>query len=210
MSYVIEVKIKGKKGYFYYVREEKNSVVLDNTIIKAAKISSKSSAENKAKNIKSMPIASAIIGIAIKEFNGIKNPAKNKKTKLKSNPVKTKKPVKKNPIKKSVRKKPKINKNPDERIDKAAKRFETFTGVKPKHLDVFNTNSPSKEVGMKVGDLIGVIYSAKREGINGKAFIHKFKAKSRPILYASHDGSRIGIVGGKYEFLATHGIVDKD
>lgn len=60
---------------------------------------------------------------------------------------------------------------------------------------------------LAVGKLSGVMYEATRDGVTEQYF-HKFKKSSRPLLIADHDGSQIGIVGGRYEF-TERGIVDK-
>lgn len=83
--------------------------------------------------------------------------------------------------------------------------FREFTGHEPTRQAKF----PRKEmrVALAVGELEGVMYVATRDGKRERYF-HRFKQSSRPLLVASHDGSNIGIVGGRYHF-TDRGIVDK-
>lgn len=55
------------------------------------------------------------------------------------------------------------------------------------------------KTGLVIGEMDGVLYTAVRDGQEEK-YIHEFKSKNRPLLVASHDGSSLHIVGGKYEF----------
>lgn len=64
----------------------------------------------------------------------------------------------------------------------------------------------SIDVGALIGHIDAIEYETVRDG-KTEFYRHKFKKKSRPLLYAAHDGSRIGIVGGRYEF-TNRGIVD--
>lgn len=201
---IIEIKIKNKNGYFYYVRTDDKSVVLDSAINKAARLS-ESLAKKKISEIKKLPVYSAITSITVKEFSGVKNPVKKKVVKKT-----TKKPVKK-PVKKPTKKTVKKAVKPSDikkKLVKAGKTLKTFTGRSAKKITVFRTNRSQKQVGTKIGDLVGVIYRADRDG-KKECYIHKFKPRSRPILYANSANTEIGIVGGKYEFLPTHGIVDR-
>lgn len=55
------------------------------------------------------------------------------------------------------------------------------------------------KTGLVVGNVLGVMYETVRDG-KTENYCHEFKRKSRPLLVASHDGARIGIVGGRYRF----------
>lgn len=59
-------------------------------------------------------------------------------------------------------------------------------------------NKPVK-TGLVVGNLLGVMYETTRDGQKEK-YCHEFRKKSRPLLIADFDGSRIDIVGGRYRF----------
>jgi hypothetical protein len=61
--------------------------------------------------------------------------------------------------------------------------------------------------GLVIGQLAGVLYDTKRDGVPEK-YIHRFKRKSRPLLTVSADGTQLGIVGGQYQFTEA-GIEDR-
>lgn len=63
------------------------------------------------------------------------------------------------------------------------------------------------DVGFKIGEVDGILYSTIRDG-NPEKYIHRFKKKSRPLLAASFDGSQLYILGGGYTF-TERGIVDQ-
>ena len=58
---------------------------------------------------------------------------------------------------------------------------------------------PNPGVGLVIGELDGVLYSTVRDGKKEK-YIHRFKARSRPLLVSSSDGSSLVILGGDYRF----------
>ena len=92
-----------------------------------------------------------------------------------------------------------------EKIVQAIDLYERFTGAQPRYIDHYTL--PVYDVGMKIGVLEGVLYSAKRDGVTEKYF-HEFKTSSRPLLASSWDGKQIYIIGGRYNF-TEDGIVDK-
>lgn len=99
-----------------------------------------------------------------------------------------------------------VKRNPSRRsaVAEAAQRFEDFTGhAAGKEL---RARVPAIKVGLAVGKLAGVLYVAKRDGKTDR-FFHRFKSSSQPLLIANHDGSALGIVGGRYRF-TDRGIVD--
>jgi len=108
---------------------------------------------------------------------------------------KTAKKHKKNPVPKS-----KWNK-----LKEASKRFEDFSGHIAKFID--EKDLQKMDVGFKIGKVDFIGYTTKRDGRVEK-YIHKFKAKSRPVLASNYDGKFISVVGGKYHF-TDRGIVDK-
>jgi hypothetical protein len=58
-----------------------------------------------------------------------------------------------------------------------------------------------------IGELEGVIYSTVRDN-EAERYIHKFRAKSRPMLCVGPDGNQLFLIGGSYHF-TERGIVDK-
>lgn len=92
-----------------------------------------------------------------------------------------------------------------EQIARAADLFERFTGMDAEEIG--SVNVPEiPPVGVAVGTLDGVLYTTVRDGVTEK-YIHKFKAKDRPLLVVSPDGKSMFIVGGRYDF-TERGIVD--
>jgi hypothetical protein len=63
------------------------------------------------------------------------------------------------------------------------------------------------KTGLVIGELDGVLYTTVRDGKKEK-YIHKFKARSRPLLISSSDGESLHIIGGKYAFTES-GINDR-
>ena len=90
-------------------------------------------------------------------------------------------------------------------VRQARRLFKDFSGHDPQSLQ--KVRIPHTKAGFVIGDLDGVLYTAIRDGKKEK-YIHKFKAKSRPLLVSSSDGLSLHIIGGKYAFLET-GINDK-
>ncbi len=83
--------------------------------------------------------------------------------------------------------------------------LEAFTGTRASKEVVANVR-PIR-TGLVVGKLSGVMYAADRgDGVH--EYCHRFKSSSRPLLIADHDGTQLGIVGGRYQF-TDRGIVDK-
>lgn len=92
-----------------------------------------------------------------------------------------------------------------EAIRKAADLYERFSGHDAEIIGKIRTPSvPS--VGVAIGELDGVLYTTVRDGVTEK-YIHKFKAKDKPLLVVSPDGAQMFIVGGGYDF-TERGIVD--
>lgn len=91
-------------------------------------------------------------------------------------------------------------------LDKADDLLNDFSGHRGK--EVLSVREPAFKTGLVVGEVLGVMYSATRDGrkIN---YCHEFRPKSRPLLASNSDGSRIQFVGGRYEF-TDRGIVDRD
>jgi N-acetyl-anhydromuramyl-L-alanine amidase AmpD len=116
--------------------------------------------------------------------------------------VGAKKPVKKRA---KSRKKNPVPKSKWNKLKEASKRYEDFSGHQAKFID--EKDLRKLDVGFKIGTVDFIGYTTKRDGRVEK-YIHKFKAKSRPILASNYDGKFISLVNGKYEF-TNRGIVDK-
>jgi hypothetical protein len=102
--------------------------------------------------------------------------------------------------------KARVRKNPSRRdaTERADDLLASFTGERAtKELKV--SARPIK-TGLVVGKLSGVMYEATRDGVTDQYF-HKFKKSARPLLISDHDGSQLGIVGGRFRF-TERGIVD--
>ncbi len=82
-------------------------------------------------------------------------------------------------------------------LDAADDLLNDFSGHRAR--EVLSIRERPIKTGLVVGDLLGVMYATTRDGKHEK-YCHEFRQKSRPLLVASHDGSRIGIVGGQYRF----------
>lgn len=90
-------------------------------------------------------------------------------------------------------------------IDKAIDLVERFKGHDAEELGVFDIPDLPKTVAV-IGECDGVLYTTVRDGVTEK-YIHKFRAKDKPLLCVSPDGSQILFVGGRYVF-TERGIVD--
>ena len=88
-----------------------------------------------------------------------------------------------------------VNKNT--KIDDAAQLFEEFTGDEADYVDSHTYEIP--DVGMEIGEVDGILYTTKRDGVIEK-YVHTFKKASRPLLAVSSDGKQLFMVGGSYQF----------
>lgn len=84
-----------------------------------------------------------------------------------------------------------------EKINKAVKLFENFTGENPEYIDTVDL--PVDSVAMAIGHCDAVMYETVRDGKKEK-YIHKFKKGARPVLAVSSDGKQLYILGGNYIF----------
>jgi len=91
------------------------------------------------------------------------------------------------------------------KVEAAAKLYLQFRGEEPEFVEAVRMQVAP--VMLLIGELDGVLYTTRREG-KRESYIHKFKKESRPLLAASHDGSQIYIIGGRYEF-SEAGIIDR-
>jgi hypothetical protein len=100
-----------------------------------------------------------------------------------------------------------VRKNPHlrpSRLSQAGKLLKDFSGHAPTEI----LRVPVKNIkrGLVIGTLDAVPYTTIRDG-RTERYIHRFKADARPLLVASSDGRRLGIVGGRFQFTEA-GIVD--
>lgn len=87
--------------------------------------------------------------------------------------------------------------NNENDIDEAVKLFEDFTGENPENIEIRKIEIP--EIGLEIGTLDGLMYTAIRDGVEEK-YIHEFKKNSRPLLAVSYDGKQLIVIGGSYQF----------
>lgn len=90
-------------------------------------------------------------------------------------------------------------------VDRAADLVERFKGHDAEELGVFNVPDLPSTVAV-IGECDGVLYTTVRDGRTEK-YIHKFRAKDKPLLCVSPDGSQMLFIGGRYVF-TERGIVD--
>jgi len=83
--------------------------------------------------------------------------------------------------------------------------YERFTGHA---VDVAErAHVPSlPRVAAVVGECDGVLYTTVRDG-KTESYIHRFRARDRPLLAVSPDGRQLLLIGGRYRFTEA-GIVD--
>lgn len=95
---------------------------------------------------------------------------------------------------------------PPSQVAQARALYREFSGHDGDETEIIDVDDMPRAV-LVIGSLEGVIYSTVRDGVAEK-YVHRFRAKSRPMLCASPDGERLFIVGGDFEF-TERGIVDK-
>jgi hypothetical protein len=89
-------------------------------------------------------------------------------------------------------------------LQQAGRLLAEFSGHEPVETIKAGT---SFDKGLVIGELDGVLYTTVRDGQTEK-YIHKFRKNSRPLLAASSDGKKLGIVGGQFQFTEA-GIEDR-
>lgn len=90
-------------------------------------------------------------------------------------------------------------------VDRAIDLVERFKGHDAEELGVFHVPEIPSTVAV-IGECDGVLYTTVRDGVTEK-YIHKFRAKDKPLLCVSPDGKQMLFVGGRYVF-TERGIVD--
>lgn len=91
------------------------------------------------------------------------------------------------------------------RLEAAARRFEEFTGHRAGLVEEMTL--PDDDTLMVVGECEAIAYNATRDG-ETHSYQHEFRKGSRPVLAVSHDGKRLYLLAGAYEF-TDHGIEDR-
>jgi len=89
-----------------------------------------------------------------------------------------------------------------ENLKKARRLYRRFNETEPSRVDKIKIKQHDTLV--KIGDLTHIGYLAA----DGKNYIHRFRARNRPVLAVSDDGKALYIVGGKYLF-TDRGIEDR-
>lgn len=88
----------------------------------------------------------------------------------------------------------------EDKLREGKKRLESFTGHRAKRLT--RIKKRDNDVVLKVGNLLGIAYQAKRDG-KLENYFHEFRPSSRPILCVNDDGTQLVIHGGSYLFTDT-------
>ena len=92
-----------------------------------------------------------------------------------------------------------------DRINRAARLYEDFTGHAPR--EVVTVDTPNHDTQLVVGEVEAIAYNAVRDDERA-SYIHEFKKHSRPLLTASHDGTSLYLLDGAYRF-TDRGITDR-
>lgn len=89
-------------------------------------------------------------------------------------------------------------------VAKARALFKRFHNREPHEGEIVKLAPIAGQPLAVVGELQGVIYKAVGDG---KRYRHLFKAKSRPVIAVTPDGSQAFILAGGYRF-TSRGFVD--
>ena len=92
------------------------------------------------------------------------------------------------------------------KIKQAARLFTDFTGMEGEVVDEQEV-PPVDDVMVIVGICEAIAYTATRDGETA-SYQHEFSPNARPALAVSHDGRRLYLHAGAYEF-TSHGIEDR-
>ncbi len=110
--------------------------------------------------------------------------------------------------KKATRKSTARRRNPAPSADteRASDLYRRFTGHEPESIGKVKVN-PLPKVAACIGTCDGILYTTVRDNVTEK-YIHKFKARDKPLFCVSPDGKQLMLVGGAYDF-TERGIVDE-
>ena len=92
------------------------------------------------------------------------------------------------------------------KIKQAARLFTDFTGMSGEVVGEEDV-PPIDDVMVVVGICEAIAYQATRDGETA-SYQHEFSPNARPALAVSHDGRRLYLLAGAYEF-TSHGIEDR-
>ena len=115
------------------------------------------------------------------------------------------KPTPMRPVRPARRKRLKINPSPRRGIAAAKRLGEAFTGH-PYNRVLKVRQKPATGPRVAIGPVTGIMYLAKRDG-KVEQYLHRFAARSRPLLATLSDGTRLELLGGAFRF-TDRGIVD--
>lgn len=93
-----------------------------------------------------------------------------------------------------------------QKVKQAARLFTNFTGMKGEVVGQEDV-PPVDDVMVVVGICEAIAYQATRDGETA-SYQHEFAPNARPALAVSHDGRRLYLLAGAYEF-TSHGIEDR-
>lgn len=94
----------------------------------------------------------------------------------------------------------------EQKVKQAARLFTNFTGMKGEVVGEEQV-PPVDDVMVVVGICEAIAYQATRDGETA-SYQHEFAPNARPALAVSHDGRRLYLLAGAYEF-TSHGIEDR-
>jgi hypothetical protein len=90
-------------------------------------------------------------------------------------------------------------------VEKAADLYSRFSGHEAESIG--KVPAPrSLKTAIAIGECDGILYTTVRDNKVEK-YIHKFRAKDKPMLAVAPDGSQIVLLGGNYTF-TERGIID--
>lgn len=108
-----------------------------------------------------------------------------------------------NPVPKSSRAGRRLPAGDD--VAQAADLYSRFSGHEPESIG--KVKAPARlKTAIAIGECDGILYTTVRDNRVEK-YIHKFRAKDKPLLTVAPDGSQIVLVGGNYTF-TERGIID--
>jgi len=93
----------------------------------------------------------------------------------------------------------------DKHVREATSLYEKFSGEKARQVQ--RVKLPHHGVLILIGECEKIAYNTVRDG-RVERYIHTFRARSRPILASSHDGTQLYLLDGAYRF-TDRGITDR-
>lgn len=90
-------------------------------------------------------------------------------------------------------------------VESAADLYERFTGHDGEVIGRVTVPDVPEALAV-IGECDGVLYTTVRDG-QTERYIHRFRAKDKPLLCVSPNGTQLHLVGGRFVF-TERGIVD--